>query len=1743
MNIVIKKDAVSYDLTNYNGVNLVLKKSLEIHESEYGTEYAPTLNTASFAMRYAGVPAALLLENDVAITISDDGTPIFTGYVRPLSSIDLRRTGAAEKLTIEAEGCMSRLDAEHEGDTVDLGDHLVVCSPASPATSYVHILLARMGWTRGISSPEILRTMPIALVQSGDKLLDLIAKSLRCSGYYITECADGSLIVRQFVTADPQPAKIYSVAEHNIIGDLSITRTESDEKAIALTYGKYNSIAEYAILSEDVKHCIYASNLHLSCYKKPFVWPYNVSADGTPAHLYSDTEEKNWVWDDRYSVYQKKIDSAGEQTEENDFLIALPSPDVTGLVTGCWKYNNRRAEILLYDRCFKSSTWVGSVKKSGSIRIKLASDGTVTYTRVSAAGGEDGPLEADHPLYGCVKIASWTVTGLNLAIGPIPYKNDDPHLIYLEGYVIYGTLDYIHANPEAKADDDGPRIVQGVGTKKKISCEFCLQPADAEGISKAFLIDLNSPRISFCTADPVPCGTCINLLREGRGIDIVGRVVERTRRHENISKPYELTVCGLRPLTIDTDYMPSIRARRATSQSYAQTVADLIAARIRQAHAEAGIDDLYEQVMDEDDRLIAVEIGFQKVHAGDIAEGAIQRASLEAGFVDEHDNLLNEVYPEGTSSSSSIVAEREDRLAEVAAERDRLDLLEPEIFPQGPDAPSTPDIIAGDLLSVGALADALEREIASRDEGLVMAEQRILLIAQDTAGAVERVASLELTVSEIEAIVSEFEGDHARVAALELRAGGIEASVSDYDAEKAKIATLELTVESINSILAELNVGGEIINLSLIVQNADRISQIVATGGYTDEQNVFHPTKAYSQVTQLADRYELFLAGDASEKDLAAWIATSEQIASFVTAAQVTGEITESVAPVEASVSAIEQRADALELSVADVAGTIDRTALETRETLFAALDELEAQASAGIVITQNRINLVVAAQQDEDTSIWARIGLEADRITSEVGRASGSEVDLSSRITQEAGRISQEIEDRTQGIVDARSYVDQTATSLLSSVESGMQALEGTLRQVASAEAAAAQTAASAYADGIVTEEEQRAIADAQAKADAARAAAIAAAAADAAAKADVAQQAATQAAATYTDAQILQLDDEITARVQQTEIALDPQADGSIAYKAVAAWAQILLEPGTMATRVAETENGVIENSSAIQQTKEMIAAIVDDALNNVEAGLVVTGNRIEIAVSQQVEVNTQLLARLAIEAERITSEVDRATAGEENLYSRIEQESGRITSEVARAVGAEAVAASRITQNEQAIIAEVARAGAADETMQSSITLLSDRISAEVTDRQGADSELDAQLVLQAASIAARVQARTFDAATGLWSDVQAFMALSVTLPEVLSLERHDAIRSLLSADDRPIFDLVYEQYQAPWSEDGGQTWESDVRYRISPATTSDDLALLRTAMAAVGAVSSQFAVDADEVLIPGTIRGRHLEMESISTEIFQAIKARIQALSAKSLLVDTDLASSTDFEVEINDGVGIVVRKAGNIIFSVNPLTGRCYLCGDIDVDDGIFRGSIESGPLTLNKNAPSSAAYTIGGSVVAFILNLAQSAGLSSGRFACSGSYGSSDIGAVQFVLTQTTKTYTYEQWVSNGYKDWHTVYTWSRSLVRSDVRIQLYSKSSGELLCDYVDYLEPSATWVRGAGREGHTTPLRKDPDPSPNPSAVLGGTVAFGEAGSLSLSAGAFTYRLNNLPAGYSDSYLAGTVYVDASGFLKVRP
>ena len=854
------------------------------------------------------------------------------------------------------------------------------------------------------------------------------------------------------------------------------------------------------------------------------------------------------------------------------------------------------------------------------------------------------------------------------------------------------------------------------------------------------------------------------------------------------------------------------------------------------------------------------ERDIQSVRMGDLVDGAIARGKLEAGFVEEHDEIFRDI---------GIIKPINESLSKI-------------IFPNGLAKQSLPELQGQMILEVEGIANTLDKSIIDRDEFFVLTNNRLEVLVKDVSEAQTLVSSLSVVPGKIEAISEELSNMGAELSSLEVLPGEIEMVSAQVTDHGQRIGSLEAGYDDVTSILAEMNVGGEIINLSLIVQNADRIASIVSNGGYTDENSIFHPTKAYSEVQQLSDRFQIFIQGSGADAArVSAWLATKDEISQFVTEQDVDGILE----PITSQLSTITETADQIRLQVSQLGTVVDQSKYDTREAYLAALENIEAQNTAGLIVAANGITLEVSNRENADTVLLSQINIQADKISA--------------------------------------------------------------------------------------------AVAD----------------------------------------------------------------------YKSADSY-----------------------------------------------------------------------------------------------LSSQIEMQSGRITAEVLRASGQDSYLLSQINMQSDRITAAVADYKSADSALSAAILVQANRIATEIIDRQNSESSINSQIAQVANSVAARIQAKTYNPNTGLYETAtEAFMALQVKLPETMSADRRTAIAALLNAQENVVFGRLYESYTAPWRQDG--TVYSEVRYRIVPNPIQADIDSLTQTFKTKGLLSSQFLVDAEEIMLKGTIRGEHLEMDSVSTSVFEAIEGRIQELSAKQLKVDTDPASGTDFEVYIDENNGILVKKNNVIIFSVNPSTGKVYLYGDADIEDGLFRGSIQSGPLTLNKSPPANSSFTISGSIALFLINLCNSTGLSAGTFVCSGNYGANTLGKVQFWLTKTAKTYTYEQFGGYYWKTtFWTTHIWERHPFYYEASIKLFNTSGG-LLCNYYDSYETASSWYLDHDEDsvGDPTTMPRDP-PSPIDVPASGGTWNFGSTGTLSFTAGAYTFKLENLPVGYSAGYAAGTAYLDENNFLKIK-
>ncbi len=256
---------------------------------------------------------------------------------------------------------------------------------------------------------------------------------------------------------------------------------------------------------------------------------------------------------------------------------------------------------------------------------------------------------------------------------------------------------------------------------------------------------------------------------------------------------------------------------------------------------------------------------------------------------------------------------------------------------------------------------------------------------------------------------------------------------------------------------------------------------------------------------------------------------------------------------------------------------------------------------------------------------------------------------------------------------------------------------------------------------------------------------------------------------------------------------------------------------------------------------------------------------------------------------------------------------------------------------------------------------------------------------------------------------------------------------------------------------------------------------------------------------------------------------------------------------------SDGLGIgssfTVSNAGlltaidaNISGTVNASSGS--FSGTINADNGFFGGSIESGPLILNKNPPATTSMTISGGVISFLQSLTSNTGLASGTFACTGSYNSINIGSITFNLSSSSTEYYYTYRWHYGpvyFPDTHYVYitqVYKRVETTYSGNISLYRLDNEQLLYSASDTYRPASNWENISTDSFDSANFNSGWDTAAPPDNVpaSGGSVNFSSSGSVSFTAGAYTYKLVNLPAGYSASYANGTVYYDSNGFLKIK-
>jgi len=283
--------------------------------------------------------------------------------------------------------------------------------------------------------------------------------------------------------------------------------------------------------------------------------------------------------------------------------------------------------------------------------------------------------------------------------------------------------------------------------------------------------------------------------------------------------------------------------------------------------------------------------------------------------------------------------------------------------------------------------------------------------------------------------------------------------------------------------------GTYIADLTQLQVNSDHIASIVADGGYwtDDDPPVFVPTKAYTVAEQTKDRFDLFVAGTPGTGDEAAFLVRQDEITSFVTGTDITAVTnpldvrldtaegtlqTVTGTTIPGIVGSVEDVAEALALTDAELAGITDPEtgALSLIETSISTIN----QNAAGIEIRVDTLyspDSPPSVRDRDEYLAWldsAYNGASSQFLVSdteiklEVQNRKELGTTLSAAIVVEAARITSEVSERTTAVEAANA--------------------------LAIAQAELARTTSSAYADGIVDAEEERAIADATAKANAAK-------------------------------------------------------------------------------------------------------------------------------------------------------------------------------------------------------------------------------------------------------------------------------------------------------------------------------------------------------------------------------------------------------------------------------------------------------------------------------------------------------------------------------------------------------------------------------------------------------------------------------------------------------------------------------
>jgi hypothetical protein len=244
--------------TVFNITNTVRIDSVKRHRSLFNDSLEPTTNSLAFqvARNSSFLNALLLSTGDVSITVLDDTTPWFFGYLTENYSFQIQQNGNGPiKLQAEDPGIkkMKKAIISLGGVYTDLTGR-DICNPSTPSNSAIHILAALAGFTVDPGIIAIARPIP-QLILSDDEtpeywqtIHDLCFEH----GYIFGFSGEGKLYLYDLNRPTISTANIFTTygSGKNIFGRPEIKRKRREYKQVEVIWDSIEVIDSAIVFSD-----------------------------------------------------------------------------------------------------------------------------------------------------------------------------------------------------------------------------------------------------------------------------------------------------------------------------------------------------------------------------------------------------------------------------------------------------------------------------------------------------------------------------------------------------------------------------------------------------------------------------------------------------------------------------------------------------------------------------------------------------------------------------------------------------------------------------------------------------------------------------------------------------------------------------------------------------------------------------------------------------------------------------------------------------------------------------------------------------------------------------------------------------------------------------------------------------------------------------------------------------------------------------------------------------------------------------------------------------------------------------------------------------------------------------------------------------------------------------------------------------------------------------------------------------